>query len=180
MLDVLDQELEKCGHRFVRYADDCNIYVRSQRAGERVMTSIEQFLAKRLKLITLLEDNVRTITGDPARVQQVVWNLVNNAVKFTPEGGTIEVFLRDVDDHATIIVKDSGQGIAPDLLPHLFERFRQGDVKAWGANRGLGLGLAIVKHNIELYAGKVRVESELGKGARFILTFPAKTVMNLV
>jgi PAS domain S-box-containing protein len=134
---------------------------------------------KRLKLVTSLDDSVSTVSGDSARVQQVVSNLVINAIKFTPEGGTIEVLLRYENNHATITVNDTGQGIAPELLPHLFERFRQGDFKAREANRGLGLGLAIVKHTVEMHGGVVTASSEgPGKGATFVVSLPIDGVQS--
>jgi PAS domain S-box-containing protein len=114
----------------------------------------------------------RQITGDPARLQQVVWNLVSNAVKFTPEGGQVEVALRSTSSHLTIAVTDTGKGIAPNLLPHVFERFRQGELGSAG-QQGLGLGLSIVRQIVEMHGGTVRAESAgEGKGATFVVQLP--------
>src|SRR6185436_888909 len=116
-----------------------------------------------------------TISGDAERLQQVVWNLLSNAVKFAPNGGRVEVRLERADSHVEIVVADNGQGIKPEFLPYVFERFRQEDS---GANRqkgGLGLGLAIVRHIVELHGGTVRAASEgPGKGATFTVTLPIK------
>ncbi|MEO6418532.1 MAG: ATP-binding protein, partial [Polyangiaceae bacterium] len=111
--------------------------------------------------------------GDPARMQQVIWNLVSNAIKFTDKGGTVEVRLVRNDAVAEICVRDSGQGIAPDFLPHVFDRFRQADSSASRTSAGLGLGLAIVRHLVELHGGVVRAESAgLGQGSTFTVTLP--------
>src|SRR5213079_3166782 len=111
--------------------------------------------------------------GDPSRLQQVVWNLLNNAIKFTPAGGRVHVRLERGDAAAIVTVSDSGPGIPPEFLPHAFERFRQADASATRAQGGLGLGLDIVRHLIELHGGTVKVESpgEMG-GATLIVTLP--------
>ena len=114
--------------------------------------------AKGISLVRSIAADVGPLRGDPSRLEQVVWNLVNNAVKFTPAGGRIEVKLSATEAGAQIVVADNGQGIAPDLLPHLFDRFRQGDATAARAG-GLGIGLAIVKHLIEMHGGTVTAES---------------------
>jgi signal transduction histidine kinase len=124
--------------------------------------------AKGIHLSVLLDPTAETVSGDAARLQQVVWNLLSNAVKFAPKGGCVEVSLERADSRVEIIVADNGQGIKPEFLPYVFERFRQEDS---GTNRqqgGLGLGLAIVRHIVELHGGTVRATSEgLGKGATF-------------
>jgi CheY-like chemotaxis protein len=113
------------------------------------------------------------IVGDSERLQQVIWNLVNNASKFTPKGGRIDVRLERFNSHVEISVKDSGQGISPELLPYLFDRFRQGDVNTNRTEGGLGLGLAIVKHLIEMHGGTVAASSAgQGKGATFTVALP--------
>lgn len=113
------------------------------------------------------------LRGDSSRLQQVIWNLLSNAVKFTPKGGRIRVRLGRRNSHAQIMVSDTGAGIKPEFLPHLFERFSQGDASASRKHGGLGLGLAIVKHLVELHGGTVRAESpnEYG-GATFIVELP--------
>ena len=116
------------------------------------------------------------ITGDPDRLQQVVWNLLSNAVKFTPEGGRVRVRCGREGEQVVIAVRDSGEGIAPEFLPHVFERFRQADASSTRRHGGLGLGLAIVKHLVELHAGTIEVHSDgLGRGATFTVRLPAGT-----
>ncbi len=115
--------------------------------------------------------------GDAGRLQQVFWNLLSNAVKFTPAGGRVRCELHRVGASVKITVSDTGRGIAPEFLPHVFERFRQYDSSTTRSFGGLGLGLAIVRHLVELHGGSVRAESEgLGKGARFIVDLPVRAV----
>jgi PAS domain S-box-containing protein len=129
--------------------------------------------AKQLKLQSWFDVNAGLISGDAQRLQQVVWNLVNNAIKFTPSGGHIELRLERVESQVEICVTDDGQGIRPELLPYLFDRFRQGDVKSNRSHGGLGLGLAIVKHLVEMHGGTVSASSAgLGHGAKFTVTLP--------
>jgi len=112
-----------------------------------------------------------TVIGDAPRLQQVVWNLLSNAIKFTPKGGTVSVAVRAVGDHAEITVTDTGEGITPAFLPHLFEPFRQGALANMRA--GMGLGLAIVQRLVDLHGGRVRAESGgVGQGAQFTVTLP--------
>ena len=137
---------------------------------ESLLPAIE---GKALILQTFLDQWAGIITGDPARLQQVVWNLVNNAIKFTPKGGRIDVKLERVSSHIEIRISDTGQGITPELIPHLFERFRQGDISSNASSGGLGLGLAIVKHLVEMHGGTVVASSEgAGKGATFTVVLP--------
>jgi len=111
--------------------------------------------------------------GDPDRLQQVVWNLLSNAIKFTPRGGRVQVGLARVRSHVEITVSDSGQGIAPELLPHVFERFHQGDSSSTRRHGGLGIGLALVRHLTELHGGGVSVHSAgVGQGATFTVRLP--------
>ncbi len=129
--------------------------------------------AKDLTIDIALDQAAGLVSGDPSRLQQIVWNLVNNAVKFTPKGGTIQVSLERVESNIEISVADNGQGINPDLLPFLFERFRQGDAGKNRMHGGLGLGLAIVKHLTELHGGTVFARSEgEGRGAKFTVQLP--------
>jgi signal transduction histidine kinase len=110
--------------------------------------------------------------GDGTRLQQVVWNLITNAVKFTPEEGSIEVIVERIDSSAQIRVKDNGQGIAPEFLPHIFDRFAQADRKG-EVRAGLGLGLAIVRELVDAHHGTVQAESAgEGWGATFTVTLP--------
>jgi CheY-like chemotaxis protein/two-component sensor histidine kinase len=117
------------------------------------------------------------VRGDAARLQQVVWNLLTNAIKFTPRGGRVEVRLEDQQGIARVEVSDSGQGISPEFLPHVFERFRQADGTATRRHGGLGLGLAIVRNLVEAHGGSVRAESEgTGRGATFVVELPATAI----
>ncbi|HXD97912.1 MAG TPA: ATP-binding protein [Candidatus Acidoferrum sp.] len=129
--------------------------------------------AKDLRLQAVLDAQAFGITGDPDRLQQVVWNLLINAVKFTPRGGRIQVHLRRANSHVEIIVSDSGQGMAPAVLPHVFERFQQGDSTSTRRHTGLGLGLALVRHLVELHGGTVEASSPgQGQGSTFIVKLP--------
>jgi CheY-like chemotaxis protein len=130
--------------------------------------------AKAIHLETALDDpRAAPVTGDPSRLQQVVWNLLMNAVKFTPTGGRVELRLRRVNSHMVLVISDSGQGIAPEMLPHIFERFRQADSSSTRTHGGLGLGLALVKHLVELHGGVVVARSAgEGQGATFSVTLP--------
>jgi PAS domain S-box-containing protein len=116
---------------------------------------------------------VGPITGDPDRLQQIVWNLISNAVKFTPAGGAVEVAVKEAGPNVEIVVKDSGAGIREQFLPYVFERFRQSDSSTVRSDSGLGLGLSIVRHLTELHGGTVRAESEgEGRGAAFTVSIP--------
>jgi hypothetical protein len=116
-------------------------------------------------------------TGDPNRLQQVVWNLLSNAVKFTPKGGKIQVVLERVESHVELSVSDTGMGIKPEFLPHVFDRFRQADASAGRTHGGLGLGLSIVRNLVELHGGTVRAESlGEGQGSTFVVSLPVRVV----
>ena len=129
--------------------------------------------AKGLSLETSIDGDLDPVMGDPNRLQQIIWNLLSNAVKFTPSGGRVRVSLRRNDGHAVITVTDTGAGIPPDFLPHVFERFRQADVGSTRRFGGLGLGLAIVKHLVEMHGGTIEALSAgEGKGATFRVQLP--------
>jgi PAS domain S-box-containing protein len=129
--------------------------------------------AKELRLTVSLEPRSMRVQGDPDRLQQVVWNLISNAVKFTPRGGQVEVRLSHSDTHVQVHVSDTGRGISPDFLPYVFERFRQADSTSTRKYGGLGLGLAIVRHLVELHGGTVKAESPgEGQGATFTVSLP--------
>jgi signal transduction histidine kinase/ActR/RegA family two-component response regulator len=133
--------------------------------------------AKSILIETALDPGPCTVSGDPERLQQVFWNLLVNAVKFTPEGGRIEVRLARRASHAELTVADSGLGIDPEFLPHVFERFSQADGSSTRLHGGLGIGLAIVRHLVDLHGGSVRAESDgLGAGARFTVRLPSAVV----
>jgi CheY-like chemotaxis protein len=129
--------------------------------------------AKSIRFETAFDPDVPPVVGDPDRLQQVVWNLLSNAIKFTPEGGSVRLALRRAGAQAAIEVRDSGDGIPPDFLPHVFERFRQADTGSRRRYGGLGLGLAIVRHLVELHGGTISATSEgPGHGAAFTVTLP--------
>ena len=129
--------------------------------------------AKRIRLQFTLDPNASPVSGDPARLQQIFWNLLSNSVKFTPSGGRVHVVLERVNSHIQISVSDTGQGIKPEFLPYVFERFRQQDGSIRREHRGLGLGLAIVKHLVEYHGGQVRAQSAGdGRGSTFTVLLP--------
>jgi PAS domain S-box-containing protein len=130
--------------------------------------------AKTLTLQARLDPRAGAVFGDPTRLQQVVWNLLANAVKFTPSGGLVEVRLTRAGSQVEITVSDTGQGIEPDFLPYVFERFRQADSSTTRRHGGLGLGLAIVRHLVELHGGAAHAESEgRGRGSTFRVILPS-------
>lgn len=129
--------------------------------------------AKGIRLQPVLDPKSRHVSGDPNRLQQVFWNLLTNAVKFTPKGGSVQVVLERIHSHLEVSVADSGEGIAPEFLPHVFDRFRQQDASTTRRHGGLGLGLAIVKQIVELHGGTVHVGSPgLGQGTTFRVMLP--------
>jgi PAS domain S-box-containing protein len=133
--------------------------------------------AKGVRLQKLLDTGISPLSGDPARLQQVVWNLLTNAIKFTPRGGRIQIRLERVNSHVEIAVSDTGPGISPDFLPYVFDRFRQADSTTTRKHGGLGLGLAIVRHLVELHGGTVKAESAgEGQGATFTVNLPLMAV----
>ncbi len=129
--------------------------------------------AKDIALVTSVDQSLDSVVGAPDRLQQVVWNLAMNAVKFTPQSGRVSVTVRRTTGSAEIVVEDTGEGMAPELLPHVFEAFRQGDSSSTRAHGGLGLGLALVRQIVELHGGQVSAESAgKGHGSRFTVTLP--------
>jgi len=151
--------------------------IRPMRLASAIEAAIEAMrpaaAAKNIRVVTSLDPRIELIWGDPERLQQVVWNLVSNAIKFTPEGGRVDVRLECVDSHLELTVRDTGRGIAPEFLPYLFERFRQADPSSTRALGGLGLGLAIVRHLVELHGGTVEAESAgEGKGTTLRVRMP--------
>ena len=129
--------------------------------------------AKGLRLQPLIDPNAGPLNGDPDRLQQIVWNLLMNAIKFTPKGGRIQVTLQRVNSHLEIVVSDTGVGINRELLPFIFDRFRQGDSSSTRTQGGLGIGLALVRHLTELHGGTVTGESAgEGQGATFRVKLP--------
>jgi CheY-like chemotaxis protein len=133
--------------------------------------------AKEITLVSTLDPLAGQITGDPDRLRQVIWNLLSNAIKFTPVGGHVEIALKREDPHVQIIVSDTGKGIEPEFLPHVFERFLQSDMSSKRRSGGLGLGLALVKHLVELHGGTVEAASAgVGLGAAFTIRLPLRAV----
>jgi PAS domain S-box-containing protein len=130
---------------------------------------------KGVRLEKVIDRLVGPVSGDPARLQQVLWNLLTNAIRFTPKGGKVRVLAEVMQSHVEIRVVDTGEGISPDFLPHLFERFSQADGSAKRKHRGLGLGLSIVKNLVEMHGGTVRANSRgEGQGATFIIELPLR------
>src|SRR5207247_1269866 len=124
--------------------------------------------AKGVRLQTVMDPEAGPVQGDGDRLQQVIWNLLSNAVRFTSRDGLVQVRLHRVDSNLEIVVSDTGAGIAPEFMPHVFERFRQADSRLSREYGGLGLGLAISRELVELHGGTIHAESDgLGKGATF-------------
>jgi len=148
---------------------------------EVVTSAIEAVLpainAKGIRLERVLDPRLGPVSGDPARLQQVLWNLLTNAIKFTPKGGRIQVVAQRVDSHIEVSVTDTGEGISPDFLPRLFDRFSQEDSSTKRRHGGLGLGLSIVKSLVELHGGQITARSAgLGQGATFTVQLPLRIV----
>jgi len=130
--------------------------------------------AKGVRLQVLLEPSVGPVFGDRERLQQIVWNLLSNGVKFTRKGGLVQVTLQRINSHVEIVVNDTGIGISPEFLPHVFDRFRQADGSTTRIYGGLGLGLAIVRHLVELHGGTAVADSAGDdQGATFTIRLPA-------
>ena len=133
--------------------------------------------AKGIRVQSIADAQVGPVSGDPGRLQQVVWNLLSNAVKFTPKQGRVQVRVERVNSHVEIIVSDTGVGIRPDFLPYVFERFRQADAGTTRKSGGLGLGLAIVRHIVEMHGGSVEASSAgEHQGATFTVQLPLMIV----
>jgi PAS domain S-box-containing protein len=133
--------------------------------------------AKEIRLTSAFSSLDGVVMGDKDRLQQILWNLLTNAVKFTPKRGKVHVIVRRVDSHVEITVRDNGEGIAPEFLTQVFDRFRQADATTTRRHGGLGLGLAIVKHLTELHGGSVEVSSDgIGMGATFTIILPLQPV----
>jgi PAS domain S-box-containing protein len=133
--------------------------------------------ARHIQLETALDQSVAPISGDADRLQQVIWNLLSNSIKFTPKGGNVLARLEQTDSNLEITISDTGQGIAAELLPYVFDRFRQSDSSSSRRHGGLGLGLAIVRQLVELHGGTVSVESPgEGEGSTFKVQLPVRSV----
>lgn len=129
--------------------------------------------AKGIRLQTLIDPQAGPVSGDTDRLQQVIWNLLTNAIKFTPKGGRVQVRVERINSYVEINVSDTGQGISAEFLPHVFDRFRQADGTTTRAHGGLGLGLSIVRQLVELHGGTVTAESNgAGQGSSFTVQLP--------
>ncbi len=144
---------------------------------QAVMTVRPTAETRGVELTEVIDPLAGPISGDPARLQQIIWNLLTNAIKFTPRGGKVRIELCRVNSHVEIVVADTGEGIDADFLPWIFDRFRQADSSTTRTHGGLGLGLSIVKQLVELHGGTVRASSPgKGKGARFVVALPIASV----
>ena len=144
---------------------------------DAVETLLPAAEAKQIRVQSILDPAAAPISGDPDRVQQIVWNLVSNAVKFTPKGGVVQVRLERVNSHVEIVVSDTGIGIAPDFLPYVFDRFRQADSRTTREHGGIGLGLAIVRSLVELHGGTIHAASGgRDRGTTFRVRLPLMAV----
>jgi PAS domain S-box-containing protein len=152
----------------------CELHSVIEAAAEGIRPTAE---AKGVRLQVLLEPQVEPVFGDRERLQQVVWNLLSNGVKFTSKGGLVQVTLQRINSHVEIVVTDTGVGIKSDFLPHVFDRFRQADGSTTRNYGGLGLGLAIVRHLVELHGGTAWAESAgENQGAKFTVRLPTMTL----
>jgi PAS domain S-box-containing protein len=152
----------------------CELHSVIEAAAEGIRPTAE---AKGVRLQVLLEPQIGPVFGDRERLQQVVWNLLSNGVKFTRKGGLVQVTLQRINSHVEIVVTDTGVGIKPDFLPHVFDRFRQADGSTTRNYGGLGLGLAIVRHLVELHGGTAWAESAgENQGAKFTVRLPTMTL----
>lgn len=137
--------------------------------------------AKDIFIEMVLDPFAGNVTGDPNRLQQILWNLLSNAVKFTPKRGSIQILLERTQSHLTLSVIDSGQGIDAEFLPYVFDRFRQADATTTRQYGGLGLGLAIVKQLVELHGGSIQASSPgIGQGSSFVMTLPLRVIQRRV
>jgi signal transduction histidine kinase/ActR/RegA family two-component response regulator len=145
-----------------------------QQAVETIRPSAD---SKAIRIRQIVDPSIGPVSGDPNRLQQIVWNLLSNAVKFTPKAGNVDVIVQRVNSHIELTVRDSGVGIGRDFLPHVFERFRQADSAPTRAYGGLGLGLSIVKHLVELHGGTIRAYSDgENRGSTFVVALPLAPV----
>jgi CheY-like chemotaxis protein len=158
---------------------NCRILDLRELIGQGVELLRQHATNRKVSLEVTLPADAVPLMGDHDRLQQVMTNLVSNAIKFTPEGGQVCVTLERSEDTVRLVVQDTGKGIRPEFLPHVFERFRQADSSSTRSEQGLGLGLAIVQHLVALHGGSVRADSAgVGRGATFTVELPTKGVIN--
>lgn len=135
--------------------------------------------AKGVRIQKIIDTGIVSVSGDPVRLQQIMWNLLSNAIKFTQKGGRVQIKLERINSSVEIIVSDNGAGITPEFLPYVFDRFRQAEQGTTRAHSGLGLGLAITRHLVELHGGSVRADSPgAGQGTTFTVVLPVIPVYN--
>jgi len=145
--------------------------------GAAIETVRPTAIARNIRLTSAFSSVNGIVMGDKDRLQQIIWNLLSNAIKFTPKGGRVHVVIKRINSHVEICVTDSGEGIAPEFVGQVFDRFRQADATTTRRHSGLGLGLSIVKHLTELHGGSIHAESEgIGQGATFIINLPLQPV----
>jgi PAS domain S-box-containing protein len=167
--DVLDTSRIVTGKISVSF-QECDVGPIVQRGVAAIAPSAAK---KSIRLTEHVESDL-TIRGDPDRLQQIMWNLLSNAVKFTPEGGSVHVSAVREAHRVKIVVEDTGIGITPEALPHIFRRFWQADPAHARSSAGLGLGLSIAREFVELHSGRIQVHSEgEGRGTRFEVVLPA-------
>ncbi len=167
--DLLDLSRIVTGRMLLTF-EPCDIARLVREAVDTVRPAAE---AKRVAITTHVSDDAGLVSADPERLRQVIWNIAMNAIKFTPGGGRVDVTMTRGPDEARIVVSDNGVGISPEVLPHVFEHFRQEDSSSTRAHAGLGLGLALVKHFVELHGGSVYASSPgKGQGATFTVSIP--------
>ncbi|MDQ6651624.1 MAG: ATP-binding protein, partial [Acidobacteriota bacterium] len=140
-----------------------------------VETVSSDVAAKQIELKVEAGEDVNFVNADPLRLEQIIWNLLNNSVKFTPVGGTITIRVGGENERAILVVEDTGQGIEPEFLPHVFEMFRQADASSSRPHSGMGIGLALVRQLIDLHGGSVAVASVVGHGAKFTIKLPVSS-----
>jgi signal transduction histidine kinase/DNA-binding response OmpR family regulator len=167
--DLLDMNRLMAGAvRLDRHAVDASALVQGTIEGLQPTAD-----AKGVRLTASVAPGIGQVLGDSKRLQQVLWNLVHNAVKFTSSGGHVEIRVQRADGHLQIAIQDDGRGISPEFLPHVFERFRQQDASSTRDAFGLGLGLSIAKHLVELHGGSIQASSPgVGQGATFVVEIP--------
>jgi len=151
----------------------CDLQSVIEAAAESIRPTAE---AKGVRLQVTLDEETGEVFGDHERLQQVVWNLLSNGVKFTPSGGSVQVILQRINSHVEIVVADSGVGIHPEFLPHVFDRFRQADGSTSRRHGGLGLGLALSRRSVELFGGTLTAVNLPEVGCVFTVNLPRFTV----
>jgi CheY-like chemotaxis protein len=173
---LISDLLDFAGIRFGKMRLEPQMLDASRLVRSAVDTVSHQAAARRIELVVEASTAVHTVLGDEARLQQIVWNLLTNAIKFTPADGRVTVTTRAVDRWFEIAVSDSGRGISAEFLPRLFDRFSQQDASKAKSFGGLGIGLTIVRHLVELHDGTISATSEgEGKGATFVARLPLAT-----